>query len=106
MEKAAVFTPLIIFFAFFALIIILFFRFVFKLIAKSKNEEWTGIVIDKKSNKSRDFDTNRININYYLVVKMEAGRHKNIALSRERWDSFSVGDKIHKPKGKLYPEKI
>lgn len=106
MEKAAVFTPLIIFFAFFALLIFLFFRFVFKLITKAKNEEWTGIVIDKKSNKSRDFDTNRININYYLVVKMEVGSDRNIGLSRQLWESFSIGDKIHKAKGKLYPEKI
>ena len=106
MEKAAVFTPLIIFFAFFALLIFLFFRFVFKLITKSKNEDWTGEVIDKKINTYEDDDTGMEKDSYYLVVKMEAGRHRNIALSRERWDSFSLGDKIHKPKGKLYPEKI
>jgi hypothetical protein len=106
MEKAAVFSPLIIFFGIFALLIIFFIRFIFKLIAKSKNEDWIGEVIDKKINTYEDDDTGMEKDSYYLVVKMEAGRDRNIALSRERWDSFSVGDKIHKPKGKLYPEKI
>ena len=76
------------------------------MIAKSKNEDWYGEIIDKKINTYKDDDTGIERDSYYLVVKMEADRNRNIGLSREIWDSFSIGDKIHKPKGKLFPEKI
>lgn len=106
MEKGIVFGPLIVFFSIFALLIILFFRFIFKLIAKSKNEDWYGEVIDKKVNTYEDYDTGIEKDSYFLVVKVDGSRNRNVGLSKGRWDAFSVGDKIHKPKGKLYPEKI
>jgi len=84
-----------------------FLGFVLKLIMKSKNEEWSGEVVDKKHNTSRDFDDERkINHFYYLVVKMATGRDRKIGLSQQMWDKFEIGDRINKPKGKLYPEKI
>lgn len=106
MEKATIFTPLIIFFAIFVLLIILFFRFIFKLIAKSKNEDWYGEIIDKKVNTYEDDDTGIERDSYFLIVKVDGSRNRNVGLSREKWEAFSVGDKIHKPKGKLFPEKI
>ena len=106
MEKTAVFGPIIIFFVLFGIMIIAFLRFIFKLISKSKNEEWSGEVIDKKINEIEDFDTGDKSDHYYLVVKRNTGQNRNISLSKGKWDSFSVGDKINKPKGKLYPEKI
>lgn len=106
MEKALVFGPLLIVLVLFGLLIIGFFALIFKLISKSKNEDWTGEVIDKKTKQVSDYDTDEVSTNYYLVVKMAVGRDRNIALSPERWESFSIGDKIHKPKGKLYPEKV
>jgi hypothetical protein len=106
MEKAVVFGPLILFFGFFLLLIILFIGFIVKLISKSKNEDWTGQVFDKKVNEVEDFDTGSKSDHYFLVVKMDTGKTRNIGLSREKWEAFSVGDKIHKPKGKLFPEKI
>ncbi|HWS49250.1 MAG TPA: hypothetical protein VN174_04350 [Candidatus Methanoperedens sp.] len=106
MEKAAVFGPLIIFFVFFALLVVIFFGFIIKLVLKSKNEEWAGEVSDKKFNEVEDFDTGSKSDHYFLVVKMSTGKTRNIGLSREMWEKFQVGDKLKKPKGKLYPDKI
>ena len=105
MEKAIVFGPIILFFGFFGLLIIGFFVLIGKLISKSKNESWQGEVVDKKHNQTTDIDDNLVN-NYYLVVKMDNGTERNIGLSSVMWDGFKIGDKIQKPKGKLYPEKI
>ena len=106
MEKAFVFGPIIVFFGFFALLIIGFFALIFKLIKKSKNEEWSGVVIDKKHNQFQDMDDNSPHDNYFLVVKMDTGKQRNVGLSHILWNNFEVGDKLKKPKGKLIPEKI
>jgi len=106
MEKAVVFGPLVIFFGFFLLLIILFIGFIVKLVLKSKNEEWSGVVIDKKVNTIKDFDTDVEHENYYLVVKMDTGKERKIGLSGQLWANFEVGDKLHKPKGKLFPDKV
>jgi len=107
MEKIVVFGPIILFFGFFALLVIGFFVLIGKLISKSKNESWKGEVVDKKHNQVRDDEyKNKMNDFYFLVVKMENGNQRNIGLSREMWDKFKVGDKLQKPKGKLFPEKI
>ena len=105
MEKAVVFGPLILFFGFFLLLIILFIGFIVKLVLKSKNEEWSGEVIDKKMNVVDDEDGGS-HENYYLVVKMDTGKTRNIGLSRQLWENFQTGDKLHKPKGKLFPDKV
>jgi len=106
MEKAVVFGPIIIFFGFFALLVVGFFALIIKLIKKSKNEDWTGTIIDKKHNRFEDMDDNSTHDNYFLVVKMDTGKERNIGLSREMWGGFKIGDKLHKPKGKLFPTKI
>ena len=107
MEKAVVFGPMILFFGVFLILIVAFLGFIVMLVMKSKNEEWTGEVIDKKHNETRDFDDDyKINHFYYLLVKMTEGRDRKIGLSPQMWDKFQIGDKLHKPKGKLFPEKI
>jgi hypothetical protein len=106
MEKTVVFGPIIIFFGFFALLIIGFFVLIFKLIMKSKNESWTGEVIDKKHNEVKDFDSNIAHDYYFLVVKMDSGKVRKIGLSGALWDKFAIGDKLEKPKGKLLPQKV
>jgi hypothetical protein len=105
MEKAIVFGPIILFFGFFGLLIIGFFVLIGKLISKSKNESWKGEVVDKKHNQTTDIDDKLVN-SYYLVVKMDNGTQRNIGLSPVMFDKFNIGDKIQKPKGKLFPEKI
>jgi hypothetical protein len=106
MEKAVVFGPMIIFFGIFIILIIAFLGFIVKLISKSKNEDWYGQVIDKKVNEVEDFDSGAKSDHYFLVVKMDNGKTRNIGLSRQLWESFQTGDKLHKPKGQLFPEKI
>jgi hypothetical protein len=107
MEKAIVFGPLIIFFGIFALLIFLFLGFIVKLVMKSKNEDWTGVITDKKINKVEDSDNDNITHDYcFLVVKMDTGQERKIGLSRQLWEKFQIGDKLHKPKGKLFPEKV
>ena len=106
MEKAVVFGPILVFFGFFALLVFGFFALIIKLIRKSKNEEWTGIVIDKKHNQFEDMDDGGTHDNYFLVVKMDTGKQRNVGLSHPLWNKFDIGDKLKKPKGKLFPEKI
>lgn len=106
MEKAVVFGPLVIFFIFFGLLIIGFLAFIIKLVSKSKNEEWSGVIIDKKHNEVEDDDSGITHDYYYLVVKMDTGKERKIGLAGTVWNSFKVGDKIKKPKGKLFPQKI
>ena len=106
MEKAIVFGPLILFFGIFFLLIIGFLGFIAKLIFKSKNESWKGVVTDKVHNQVRDNENpHKMNNFYYLVVKMENGSERKIGLSAEMWGKFDKGDKLSKPKGKLFPEK-
>jgi hypothetical protein len=106
MEKAIVFGPLIVFFGFFALMVILFLSLVVNLIFKSKNEEWQGEVVDKQFNTVEDSETGVEHDYYYLVVKTDSGQERKISLSREKWAKFEIGNKIKKPKGKLFPNKI
>jgi len=105
MEKTVVFGPIIIFFGFFALLVIGFFALIIKLITKSKNEEWSGVIIDKKHTEVEDDDSSITHDYYYLVVKMNSGKERNVGLSGTLWNNFKIGDKIFKPKGKLLPQK-
>ena len=96
----------VFFVLFVLLIIVLPLSLIFKLVMKSKKSSWSGEVIDKKHNSHTDMDDKTIE-SYYLVVKMDDGsRNRNIGLSRQMWENFSVGDKINKAAGKLIPEKI
>lgn len=107
MGKIIVFLPIIIFFGFFGLLIVGFFTLVFKLIFKSKASYWKGEIIDKKHNQVRDRENpKKFNHFYYLVVKTDEGKEIKVGLSQMMFDKFKVGEKIEKPKGKLFPEKI
>ena len=95
----------IVFVLFVLLVIVLPLSLIFKMVMKSKKSSWTGEVIDKKHNTTTDMD-DKIIESYYLVVKMDDGsRERNVGLSPQLWEKFSVGDKIRKPAGKLLPEK-
>ena len=105
MEKTVIFGPLIIFFGFFAFLVFCFFAIIINIIKKSKNEEWSGVIIDKKHNQFEDMDDDRLHDNYFLVVKIDGKKDRNVGLSRILWEGFKIGDKIIKPKGKLFPQK-
>ena len=105
--KLIVFLPIIIFFAIFGLLILGFILLVLKIVKGTAQSSWKGEVIDKSHNTKRDSDYhNRVSNYYTLVVSTEEGVTRNIAVSREMYDSCNVGDKLEKPKGKLNPIKI
>jgi hypothetical protein len=79
---------------------------VFKLIAKSKAESWQGEVIDKKEFSKKDDETKRIEHFYHLVVRTNDGKERKVGLSQGMYNRFTIGDKIIKPKDKLFPEKL
>ena len=80
----------------------------YKLITRSKNVGWQGEVMKKEHNTAPNYDDEtRDDHFYYLVVKMdETGEERKIGLSEKLWNQFEIGDKIQKPKGKLFPNKI
>jgi len=106
MEKAVVFGPIILFFLIFGLLVVGFFALITKLVLKSKNSFWQGTVSDKVHNQKRDYDSKRMQDFYYLVVNTDDGKNMKVGLSAQMWEGFSIGDKIKKDKGKLYPEKV
>ena len=105
MEKTVVFGPMIIFMAVFGLMIFLFVGIILKLVFKAKNEFWQGTISEKNSNSVEDSDTETTLTYYYIVVKENDGKERKVALSEKLWRQFEVGQKIIKPKGKLWPEK-
>jgi len=104
MEKIIIFLPIIIFFGFFALLIILFLGFVGKLIFKAKADSWTGEIIDKGHNQKRD--EGKTEHFYFFKVKLDNGQVHNIATSIKFFNECKVGDRLEKKKGELFPKKI
>ena len=101
------FLPMILFMAFFLVLVGGFLFLVFKIINKTKNSYWKGKVTDKLYNTRReDFDDNRETSFYTLVIKTEDGLERKIAVRKDMYDSTKVGDTLEKPKGKLNPVKI
>lgn len=95
----------IFFFVLFGIIVIPFTILIIKLISNAKKSSWQGEVLEKGHNTKKDFDSNRTEHFYFLKVKMLDGSIRNIGLSKEMCDKFSVGDKIKKDSGELYPKK-
>lgn len=104
MEQYVIFGPMALFCCVFLALIIGFIVLVVVLINKSKNTGWEGEVVDKLVNEKRD-DHNRIQQFYTLVVQTKE-RKMNVGVALETYNKFKKGDKIKKPKGKLYPEKV
>jgi len=106
-EKYIVFGPIILFFAFFILLILGFLFLVFRLLKKSRNSYWIGTIIDKKMFSKRDFDSNKIENYYTIIVKTDQGREIKIGVSAEDYKSkYEIGGKLEKRKGEFHPKKI
>lgn len=106
MGKTVVTAPVIFFFVVFGILVFGFIAFIVKLVLKAKNDEWSGEVIDKKVTEVEDFDTNIKHDYFYIKVKTNQSKEKNVSVSEKLWNSFEIGDKVNKPKGKFYPEKV
>jgi hypothetical protein len=76
------------------------------LINKSKNEGWSGTVIDKSHNTKRDDDSPHKTEHFYVLVVKTKERDRKVAVSAENYALFQIGDKIEKPKGSLFPKKV
>jgi hypothetical protein len=105
MEKTIVFLPLIIFGVFFLLLILGFFGLIAKLLKNAKSDEWTGVVLSKGHNTVTD-DNDRESEYYFLTIKTDAGKTRNISVAVPEYNSANVGDRYQKIKGKYHPEKI
>ena len=86
--------------------IILAIVFIVWLINKSKNEGWSGTVIDKMYKSRQDMDDSHKTEHFYTLVVKTKERDRKVAVSAENYALFKVGDKIEKPKGSLYPKKV
>jgi hypothetical protein len=72
----------------------------------AKSDEWEGEVSDKLYNTKRDSDnSHKINEFYSIVFKTNKGVRK-IAVNKEDYPSWNVGDKARKIKNKFGVEKI
>ncbi len=93
------------FFAIIVLMFVGFFLLVRKLFLKSKNEAWTGEVIDKYHTEWDDEDS--VNKDYYtLKIKIDDGKVRKFNVNKELFDKVEAGDKIKKEKGSSLPKKI
>lgn len=76
------------------------------LLIKTRNQSWSGVILEKVHNKLEDSE-GRLMDNYYFVVKMDGGgRNRNIGVTLHLYQQAKEGDKIRKGKGQLIPELV
>jgi len=94
----------ILFFVFVFFVVLIPIAIVIFLILKGKKQSWKGVIIDKKDVEKEDFDTNRIEHIYKIVVKLDGSRDKYIEVDREKFDTWNIGDRLEKKSGQMWPE--
>jgi len=104
-EKTAVFGPLVIFFLFFLFIIIIFLTIVIKLVLRGRSSAWTGVLVDKKFAVGQDSDDNPVNC-YTLIFKTNLDKQVKVAVTKNIYDDYNIGDKAEKISGKFHINKI
>lgn len=99
--------PIIMFFGFFALIVLGFFFIVFKLIKKQKASVWSGKLVDKKyfAKEVNDDGFRKTEHFYTLIFETNQGP-KKLGVAKQVYDQWQVGDQAKKEKGKIFPTKI
>ncbi len=73
---------------------------------KTKKQSWSGTITDKKSYETEDFETDVKSMNYYITVKTDEDKEMKLAVDKDRYNDYKVGDRIRKGSGDLWPEKI
>jgi len=107
MEKYVVFGPLVIFFAVFGLMIVLFLATIFRLIGKAKKSAWRGVVIDKKAVEIVNDEGPGTTTYYSLVVKTDEGKEIKVGVSGMDFEkTYQIGDRLEKKSGELRPHKV
>lgn len=104
--------PIIIFLGFLVPIVGIFVIIILIGLKKTRASEWRGVVVDKiyatkeKERKgSLIMGKRKFSHFYTLAVKTDDGVTKNIAVTKEMYDSCAIGDKLVKRKGALNPVK-
>lgn len=96
----------VIFYIFLFLVVVLPISLIVLLVLKGKKQSWTGEIINKKVNEKRDFDTDRLETHYIVTIKKDNDKQINLEVDPSRYNLWSIGDKLEKTKGKLWPEKV
>jgi hypothetical protein len=106
-EKMIIFGPMIIFFVFFALMILGFLAIVFKLINKGRKSAWKGELIDKLYNEKEDMDdSSKTNHFYTLVFQTDEGKQVKVGVSQKMYNDYKIGDKAEKKSGEFWQKKL
>lgn len=90
----------------FSILVVGFLLLVGKLIKKQRDIYWIGEIIDKKITQTEDFDTHRKEMNHMILVRTDAGKEVKAGLSRQMYENLSIGDRVEKKVGQLYPVKV
>jgi len=103
-----VMAPMILFFGFFAVLIVGLIGFVIKLMKKGRDSTWTGVLMDKQHNiKDVDDDGFHKKEHYYsLIFKTDEEKRVCVGVAPQVFNQWQVGDRAKKEKGKFWPEKI
>jgi len=96
---------LILFLGFLFLIIVPFTILIVVLVVKGKNQAWKGTIVDKLESTHTDMD-DHTTTNLIAVVQIDGGREAKIAVDRNRYNEWEVGDRLEKVKGESWPKKI
>jgi hypothetical protein len=105
-EMIVIFAPIVIFFGFFALLIVGFLLLVIKLVAGGRKMAWTGTLVDKLHNTKDEDDSKRVNHFYTLVFKTNEGKEIKVGTSKEMFDQYTIGDRAEKKSGEFWQKKI
>lgn len=68
-----------------------------------KNDNWTGVLNDKKINKYKHKGKDRID--YLLFFHKDTGKAVTYNVTEELYNRFEKGDKAAKTKGEYFPVK-
>jgi len=71
---------------------------------KWKEQSWTGVIIEKESQKQRRGPL--VQTRYWIILQTDQGEKVRREVFSERfYNSFQVGDRMEKKKGEDFPQK-
>lgn len=98
--------PAILFGVLFFIIVVPISVLIIVAVIKGRNQSWKGTITDKLENTKRDFDTNKEETFLTVCIKLDSGKDIKMAVDRDRYNNWKVGDKLEKIKGESWPKKI
>ena len=98
------FLGIVMFLGFLLLIVLPFTILIIVLVKKGKDQAWKGTIVDKNDNQVED--DGRMSTYYYVVVQIDDGKERKIAVDAQRYKEWKVGDRLEKIKGEIWPIKV